>query len=53
MSEEEKMVAEIQAASSIPVFCNACGGTTHLATYDGKQWYECDDVEGCGWLKPA
>lgn len=50
--EEEKKAAEIQSVS-IPIRCLACGNTTHLVTYGAQQYYECDDVEGCGWMQLA
>jgi len=49
MDKQEQEAADIKAVS-IPVFCQACGGTTHLVTYGGVQWHECDDVDGCGWM---
>lgn len=36
----------------VPVYCNACGGSTHKITYFGVEYYECDDVD-CGWMLPA
>ena len=52
MSEEEKKTAEIQSVSST-IRCLACGNTTNLVTYGAQQYYECDGVEGCGWMQPA
>lgn len=53
MSEEVEVQEQAATNTGAPVLCGSCAGPTHLVTYFGVQFYECDDVEGCGWMIPV
>lgn len=36
---------------SVPVYCWACGGDTHVERIGVQDYYVCDDVD-CMWMQP-
>lgn len=54
MEEQQIQVSETEATTKISVThrCMVCATDMHIETFDGEDWWVCNDIE-CQWMEPA